>query len=138
MRTALRVLVLIGLALAARSSALTLRSDVTLWTQAVLIHPTSAIAWVNLGQARAVRGDRDTARLDYQQALRYADDPRVRLVAELNLVIWLASRGSWSHAQQELTAIRSHWPPIVAPSLEASARQIDQWIGRSCASAGSC
>lgn len=134
----LRALVLIGLALAARSPLRALESDLTVWQRAVRVHPTAAIAWLNLGQARAMRGESVSARANYQLALRYATDPRVRLVASLNLVVDRASRGQWSQAQRDLTDIQRHWPPIVAPSLEASARQIDQWIGRQSSCAEPC
>lgn len=127
-----RALILCGLALVARPVLQSLDSDVTVWTRAVRVHPSSAIAWLNLGQAQAVHGD--DPRGAYQHALQ-ASDPRVRLVAQLNAIVELASRGSWIQAQSELTALGSVSMP---PGLAQWAGQIQAWIGRSSPCAGSC
>jgi hypothetical protein len=52
------------------------RDGVALWTRVVAVYPENVFAWGNLGEARALAGDREGARQAYEECLRLNPDSK--------------------------------------------------------------
>lgn len=132
MRRCVGLCILIGLAAVTSRRVSMWTDDRALWERALVVHPTSAIAWVNLGKAEQDRRHYAAARVAYGTARRHAGSSQypamVSLIAGVNLAIVAGMEGRWTEARARVQVATAANPPPWPAGVREWVAGVDRWV----------